>query len=404
LKLNVRAADPEEYSDIYDLVDAAFKSRLERRMIRITVSDDPHFQKGDLRVTSVDGKVLSMMMLLRRPLRVGTAVVNGAIVAPLATHPDYQGKGYCSAVMRDAVQYMKAQGFDITILWGNPWLYPHYGYSPSMVRTELVVKSTQKTADVKNPFRVRPFVSTDVETITRIYNNNTATRTCAEVRSPATWEWKPNGSEVELEVVTDAEGEVIGYWSLGTDWGRPCAHEVGVLNDEACGVIFNCLLETSKTKGVTEFYCIIHPDHPFARFAFRHGSEVRIRSGGGAGMARVLNPVSLLTAMEKELERRLHHSELHDLGGTLTIVGEESAVLHFDNGRVSMDAETVEGGFQLDISLPSFNPLITGYLDINELAKRPHVMVTGGKQAVRLIDVLFPAGFPSGGFLPLVWE
>lgn len=400
----VRAADPEEYSDIYDLVDAAFKSHLERRIIRVTINDDPHFQNRDLRVVSVDGKVTSMMMLLRRPLRVGRTVVKGAIVAPVATHPDHQGKGYCSAVMRDAIQYMKAQGFDITILWGNPWLYPHYGYSPAMVRTELVVKSTQKKADVKNPYQVRPFVAADVEAITRIYNNNTASRTCAEVRSPAMWEWRPTGSEVELEVVTDAEGEVIGYWSLGTDWGRPCAHEVGVLNDEACGIVFNRLLETAKTKGVTEFFCIIHPDHPFARFAFRHGSEVRIRSGSGAGMARVLNSVSLLTAMEKELERRLHHSEFHDLEGTLTIVSEETVVLHINHGRVSTDRETVAGAFQLDIPLPSFNPLITGYLDINELVKRLHVTVTGGKHVLRLIDVLFPAGLPSGGFLPLVWE
>jgi predicted acetyltransferase len=93
---------------------------------------------------------VSMMMLLRRPLRIGTAVVNGAIIAPVATHPNHQGKKYCSAVMRDAVRYMKTQRFDITILWGNTWLYPHYGYSPAMVKTELVIKPTQKKANVKN--------------------------------------------------------------------------------------------------------------------------------------------------------------------------------------------------------------------------------------------------------------
>lgn len=121
-------------------------------------------------------------------------------------------------------------------------------------------------------------------------------------------------------------------------------------------------------------------------------------------MARVLNPVSLLTAMEKELEHRLHHSELHNLEGTLTIVSEELVVLHINHGRVSTDIEIVGGTFQLDIPLPAFNALITGYLDINELIKSPHVTVTGGKQALRLIDILFPAGLPSGGFLPLVWE
>jgi len=400
----VRAADPKEYDDIYDLADAAFKSYPERMMIEVTVSDDPHFRPGDLRVVSVDGNVVSMMMLLRRPLRIGTAVVNGAIIAPVATHPDHQGKKYCSAVMRDAVRYMKTQRFDITILWGNTWLYPHYGYSPAMVKTELVIKPTQKKANVKKPFQIRPFVAADVESISQIYNHNTATRTCAEVRSPAMWEWRSSGSEVKLEVVTDAKGKVIGYWSLGTDWGRPCAHEVGVINNEACGVVFNHLLETAKTKGVTEFYCITHPTHSFTRFAFLQGSELRIRSGGGAGMARVLNPALLLTAMKKEFERRLHHSELHDFEGSLTIVSEETVVLNIDQGSVSIDIEAVRGVFQLDIPLPLFNPLITGYLGINELVKKPHVMVTGGNRVLRLIDILFPAGLPSGGFLPLIWK
>jgi predicted N-acetyltransferase YhbS len=400
----VGAADPEEYSDIYGLSDSAFKSHLEQMIIGVTVSKDPRFQPGDLRVVSVDGKVVSMMMLLRRPLRVGKAVVNGAIVAPVATHPEYQGKGYCSAVMRDAIQYMKTQGLDITILWGHPWLYPHYGYSPSMVKTELVMKPTQKKANVKSSRQIRPFVAADLESITQIYNQNTATRTCAEVRSPAMWEWTTNSSEVKREVVTDAKDEVIGYWSLGTDWGRPCAHEVGVLNDEACGVVFNRLLETAKTKGVTEFYCIMHPTHPFARFAFLQGSEVRMRSGGGAGMARVLNTASLITAMKKEFKHRLHHSEFHDLEGSLTIVSEETVVLHIDHDRVSTDTETVVGGFQLEIPLPSFNQLITGYLDIYEIVKRPHVTATGGKHVLRLIDVLFSVGLPFGGALPLVWE
>ena len=75
----VRAADPKEYDDIYDLADAAFKSYPERMIIEVTVSDDPHFRPGDLRVVSVDGNVVSMMMLLRRPLRIGTAVVNGPL-------------------------------------------------------------------------------------------------------------------------------------------------------------------------------------------------------------------------------------------------------------------------------------------------------------------------------------
>ena len=402
----VGPADPEEYAEIHDMVHKAFKqSKLENTIIRITASEDPNFQKGDLRIVKVDGKIVSMMMLMRRLLRVGTAIVSGAIVAPVATHPDYQRKGYCSVVMRNAIEYMKTQGFDITILWGEPWLYPHYGYSPAMVKTEIVMKPKQRGSLEKGLCEFRSFTEADLEQITQIYHNNTVTTTCAEVRSATMWEWKPGGSEARLEVLIDEKGAVIGYLAIGTDWGRPCAHEIGVLNDEACEFILNHILEIAKRKSLKEFYCIIHPDHPFAHFAFRHDGEIRIRSGGGAGMARLLNLVMFLAKMEREFDRRLHYSEFYDRECTLKILSEEEfAVLDINNGRMSVIADDVKSDYQLDIPLSCLNSLITGYKGIGELAKNPNVMVRGGKWAVRLIDVLFPIGLPYGGLLPLVWE
>jgi predicted N-acetyltransferase YhbS len=271
----LKAAEPTEYTEIYDMVDKAFKgAELPSKIIKVTTIEDANFQKEDLRVVKVDGKIVSAMMIIRRPLRIGTAIVKGAIVAPVATHPDYQGKGYCSNVMRDAVQYMKAQGFDITILWGIPWLYPHYGYSPSMLRSEIVIKPKYISPLEKVSYESRALIEADLEKITHIYHSNTAMRTCAELRAPAIWEWKPGGAEVKFEVFTDEKGEVVGYCSLGTDWGRPCAHEIGVLNNEACGFIFNHLLKIAKQKTVEEFYCLVHPEHPFTRFAFWRNGEI----------------------------------------------------------------------------------------------------------------------------------
>ena len=184
MRMFVGAANPGEYVEIADMVCKTFKqSRLENSIIKVTTTEDPNFRKGDLRVVKIDGKIASMMMLIRRPLRIGTAIVNDAIVAPVATHPDYQGKGYCSAVMRNAVQYMKTQGFDITILWGNPWLYSHYGYSPAMMKPEIVIKPKQRGSSEKRSYEFRSFTEADLEQITQIYHSNTATRTCAEVRS-----------------------------------------------------------------------------------------------------------------------------------------------------------------------------------------------------------------------------
>jgi hypothetical protein len=46
------------------------------------------------------------------------------------------------------------------------------------------------------------------------------------------------------------------------------------LNNEACGFIFNHLLKIAKQKTVEEFYCLVHPEHPFTRFAFWRNGEI----------------------------------------------------------------------------------------------------------------------------------
>jgi predicted acetyltransferase len=270
-----------------------------------------------------------------------------------------------------------------------------------MLNTEVFIKPKRNSPVEQGQCDFRASTEADLEQITHIYHRNTATRTCAEVRSPVMSQWQTGGAE--LTVLSNEKGEIIGYYVLGTDWGRPCAHEIGVLNDDACKLIFDRLLQRAQQQEWKEFLCLMHPEHPFARFVFWRGGEIRIRSGGGAGMARVLNLVSLLTKMTTELERRIAVSEWKHLECALEISSEEGkAVLNLNHGQVSVSTNSILIDYQLDISLACLNPLITGYKDIRELLDK--VKVTGGEQAVRLIEVLFPRGLPSGGRLPLVWE
>ena len=122
-------------------------------------------------------------------------------------------------------------------------------------------------------------------------------------------------------------------------------------------------------------------------------------------MARVLNLLSLLTKMDKEFERRLCHSEFHDIECTLKISSdEESAVLEIDHGQVSVSTDIIKEDYGLTIPLASLNPLVTGFKGVEELVEDHGVGVKGGSRALRLIEVLFPTGFPSGAQLPLFWE
>jgi len=180
--------------------------------------------------------------------------------------------------------------------------------------------------------------------------------------------------------------------------------EVGTLDDETSEVILNRILEEAANKDLKEIPCLVSPDHPFAHYAFWHDAEIRINSGRGAGMARVLNLASILKKMSKEFERRLHYSELHYVDNSLTIATEESsAVLDIRGDNITVNTDE-EGEYRIDLPLPCLNPLVTGYKGIQEVLKDPRVKIKGGEAATRLVEVLFPTGYPRGGTFPLVWE
>ncbi|MDH5450119.1 MAG: GNAT family N-acetyltransferase [Candidatus Bathyarchaeota archaeon] len=405
--MRVRAAKPGEYEEIGEMVHHAFQqgsgTDLERCIVKVITTEDPNFHEGDLRVTEAEGKIVSMMLIIRRPIRIGTAIVKGAMVAPVATHPIHQRKGYCSAVMRDAINYMKKQNLDITLLWGHPWLYPKYGYSPAMPFSRLVINTERCKKVETEPHTLEPFDEHSIKEVTKIYHNNTATRTCAEMRSPELYEWKLRSPYIDFETIIDQKGEIIGYVVFTLQNPEEHVPEIGVLNDLACRAVFNRILELARERRIKDVICVVPPDHPFSSFASWKNAEQRITQSG-AGMIRVLNLVSLLKKMREEFGRRLAHSEFHNLTSTLNVVSEEGAArLAITEGKVTVNTDVTTGDCQLDIPIASLNPLITGYKSIHDLLQEI-VLSTKGKNIIRLIDVLFPKGFSFGGRLPLVWE
>jgi hypothetical protein len=49
-------------------------------IVEATVTADPSFRKGDLRIAEAEGKIVSMMLIIRRQVRIGKAIVNNATV------------------------------------------------------------------------------------------------------------------------------------------------------------------------------------------------------------------------------------------------------------------------------------------------------------------------------------
>jgi len=419
--LQARSAEEAEYQEILTMTQEAFRKAaggrstggFERNIVEATVNADPNFYKGDLRIVESEGKIVSMMLIIRRQVRIGKAIVNNAIVSPVATRVGYEKKGYCSLVMRDAINYMKGQKFDLTTLWGHPWLYTHYGYSPAMVSPSIAIKPERcHPTEVKDTFTIQPYEETQAKEVTHIYHKNTINQVLAEIRKPEPFEWKIHSPNVEFQTVIDKKGRVIGYYSITqtAPSGRNLL-EIGVANTEACKIIFNKLLDYAKEKKLAELICPMSPQHPFTQFAYWQNTELRITMASGAGFARILNMTTLFDKIKKELESRLHHSEFYNKTLSLAIkMRKETINLLINDGEIMISTEDDKADCIIKTSLSSLNPLVTGYKSIHEVVEKKEVTInsdkssTKGLNCIRLVHVLFPKSTPYGSILPLVWE
>jgi predicted N-acetyltransferase YhbS len=88
-------------------------------------------QATQFRVLEIDDKIISVALISPQRLRVGKncEIIKGD-VGEVSTLPEFQGKGYGSALMRDVVEWMRKNNYDMSRLGGYAGFYSRFGYVP----------------------------------------------------------------------------------------------------------------------------------------------------------------------------------------------------------------------------------------------------------------------------------
>jgi predicted N-acetyltransferase YhbS len=394
--MSVRPARASEYDQIIELIKQTFDPGDEAWVIAAaTIQDDPRFRPEHLRVFERNRQIVGVVNVIDRLVQVGTAQARCAIIAPLATVREYQGNGIGSALMRDTLAWARADGFHLSMLWGHTWLYPRYGYAPGIKSYSVqLAASLQPLGD--KAYTLRPVKTFDLSALMQVYHAEMASVTLAERRSDQPWEWRPFRPNTAIEVAVDPAGAIRGYARITSDDDHIRVGEIAAMDGGAAQALFDRLLYLARERQIATIEVTATPKQRWTRLAFRQGARVSFGSGGGAGMVRVLDLPALLQAILPELQRRIASSELVAGRNDLRIespVGRST--LRLDHGRV----ELVDGSTSNAVTLPfhALGPLVAGYQPIGDLLGLSGVFLYGGATR-RLLDVLFPEGYPHWSF------
>jgi putative acetyltransferase len=128
---DIRPERPEDHAAIARVVEAAFGSPAEARLVE-AIRASPYYLP-DLSLVALQGNdVVGHVMVSHTAIRDGADERLIAMLSPLAVAPELHGKGIGSALVCEAAARTDARGEPVLILEGSPKYYGRFGFEHAL--------------------------------------------------------------------------------------------------------------------------------------------------------------------------------------------------------------------------------------------------------------------------------
>lgn len=195
--MEIRAVKEAELEQAVELQRLVFRPRegasaLER--YRTYVREDPSYRLGQTRVVVEGGRLVGHLRVWDRQIRVRGALLRAGGIGSVLTHPDFRGRGYARALMRDTERYLREAGYDLGLLFtiiGTPF-YSALGWTPIPLPTFSLRLATEADVGQVGAGVRRLAPERDLAEVAAIHAACTEGMTGPEVRPGAYWRSGPS--------------------------------------------------------------------------------------------------------------------------------------------------------------------------------------------------------------------
>ena len=389
MKIEYRA--PRNETELDDTIDCSVRAfgDLGDRRSRFTnfVKQDPWLDLNNTRACFIDGEAASVVQVFDRSMRIGNCVVRMGGVGSVGTPPAHRRTGYSSRVVRDTVRYMRAAGYDLSLL--STGIQSHYAragwvmYPTYSMEVTLPLTLEEAPADVTIE-QYEP--NWDLPALQAIFDQFNANRTGTFVRNIEYWinrpTWRPYDSS--LYWVAKQGGKTVAY--LQAERWRMA--EFGYLPEAETAMIalFCHCFRCAKAEGKQEIEALAPSE---SRKIFETmGCSVRRHERDNI-MALITNFGSLLTKIKPLLEMRLRDSDFSAWNGTIRIRYEaDERTLIVRDGAINIARNSVSPEIDLLVDQTQLLKLLFGNMSAEQVVFSNRLRI----DEIGLLDALFPAG------------
>ena len=127
--MEIRRLCANDYDELLAHLNLAFKrNNFDRLLPKMWVKDDDYMGKHI--GLWEDGKLCSVVGIYPFDVKIGDAQLKFATTGNVATHPDYEGRGYFTALFELVMKELESGGYDGARLGGARQRYGRFGYEP----------------------------------------------------------------------------------------------------------------------------------------------------------------------------------------------------------------------------------------------------------------------------------
>lgn|GEM_PF-458681 len=406
--MEIRTVRESEVGQMIELMCLVFRPQGHERYRQYMVGD-PLYERDQSRVVVDGGRIVATLRVWDKRLRVRSTPIRFGGIGNVCTHPDVRGKGYATALMEEAVQYMRESGYPISCLFteaGNRF-YRRFGYRGVPLNG---FRMTQwKVAEAfESEWEVSPFdEARDLNSAVELYDICNRGRSGSLVRDDAYWRsGNVRTRDVHPKLVAyngdNCEDNFGGYLTYTTT-----ANEVEILDvahrsqPGVLRALADRLLSDCTRQGVEVIHGLLPQRHPLVDAMLELGTGNLVSAGNSKFMLNTLNMRALSEQLLPGLQERLASSvvDVTTPGGSVVIQvdGEECALsLGPDRSLVLGNATGAsDGAEEVPLSGEHFWRMLmgeSGWDDLQPMRSEHGREVSAA--ADELLTVLFPTSEP----------
>lgn len=408
--MEIRAAKAQERDEIVDLISAVFVEKCRPRYASQHYHD-PTYELDQSRVCIVDGKIVSYVRVSDRSMYIGESVVKLGGIGMVVTSPEYRGRGYASALLRDAIAYMEAQNYDLSLLFTT--IQPFYmplGWA-SFPQTNFELELLDKKTFAPSGWKSRQFdLERDLTQISQIYDQHNKGRTGTVLRPEKLWR---DGYSQQVgmlpSLVVEKEGQIGAYANLAfpdDDQGidtylatyYPNLREVGWRNTAPDSHLTLChaILDAAYERDIKTISGRLTRHHPMTLLLSEESGSPLSFSIYERVMYRVISLVRLFQKLIPKFEAELTSSGMADRSGSFHFtVGDQDCTLNVNQGKVAV---TTNGSGRTKVKLDTYHFLkvLFGDATFGQLDEFNRIKgLNLQPDEIALLSTLFPKDEPT---------